>query len=217
MDDQFWEILTAQPGVGVLIVEPDGTIAFANQQAIQIYYGCDVDPIGKSIEELEGKRFAAERMLVVEKVLATGLPHIIRHIRGGKLTQATLWRIDDEKIGHPRILTVTRQGVLADEDKGSLPVFESSLVDLGPLDVLTQRELQVLILIGHGQPQKTIAQLLGTSLRTIEKCRTDIAAKLKVSSIADITRIVQAAGLDIDDADAPRLHSWLGSSTEPEA
>ncbi len=214
MGDQFWDVLTSQPGVGVVVVDAKGEITFANPQARKIYYGNDFDPVGKTIEEIEGKRFAAERMLVGEKVIATGQPHVIRHVRGGKLTQATLWRIVGASDQDPRVLVVTRQGVLTDEDTGDLPVFESGLVDLGPLDVLTERELQVLILIGHGHQQKAIAQLLGTSLRTVEKCRTDIASKLKVSSIAEIARIVQSAGLTINDADAPRLHKWHGSSSE---
>lgn len=214
MDDQFWDVLTSQPGVGVVVVDAQGKVTFANPQARKIYFGRDLDPVGKTIEEIEGKRFAAERMLVLEKVIATGQPHVIRHVRGGKLTQATLWRIVSDSDHEPSVLIVTRQGVLTDEDTGGLPVFESALVDLGPLDVLTERQLQVLILIGHGHQQKTIAQLLGISLRTVEKCRTDIAAKLKVSSIAEIAKIVQAAGLKIDDADAPRLHNWHESTGE---
>lgn len=209
MEDQLWDLLTRQPGIGVLIVDPQGIVTYANPQALQIYYGdVGIDPVGKSIEELEGTRFASERMLIVDKVIATGQPHVIRHVRGGKQTQATLWRIQDDNGENPRILTVTRQGVLADEDTGDIPVFESGLVDLGPLDVLTERELQVLILIGHGHPQKQIAEMLGTAQRTVEKCRTDIATKLHITSIAEIARIVQSAGLTIEDADAPRLHRW---------
>ncbi len=47
-----------------------------------------------------------------------------------------------------------------------------------PVDRLTDRELQVFDLIGHGQGNKEIAQQLGLSARTIEAHRAHIKEKL---------------------------------------
>jgi DNA-binding NarL/FixJ family response regulator len=79
-------------------------------------------------------------------------------------------------------------------------VFESKVVHWGPLDVLTPRELEVMILIGHGTPLKVIAQELGLSQRTVERHRTAIARKLEVESLAEIAGMVHLAGLTIEHA-----------------
>lgn len=212
MDDEFWDILKSQPGVGVVLTDAAGRIVYFNDAARRMYYGDEpVDALGKTIEELEGPEFAAERMAVLREVLATGQPHIIRHIRRGRLTEATHWPIQRRVKGQPCVLSISRQD-LSPEDGAPFPVFESQLVDLGPLDVLNRRELEVLILIGHGTPLKTIAKELGVSQRTVERYRTDISRKLKVNSIAEIARLVQRAGLDLRHTDLPRLHSSGGHS-----
>jgi len=208
MHDEFWDILKGQPGVGVMIIDVDGRVAYSNAQARAIYYGNDFDPVGKTILEIEGPDFAAERMQVIRDVLATGKSHRIRHIRGGLSTEATIFPLR-HRFRKPCILSITRQGMLTDSSP-DLPTFESGLVDLGPLDCLTPRELEVMALIGQGMPLKSIAQQLQLSQRTVERYRTDVARKLRLNSIAEIARIVQAAGLDVDHADLPRLNRWHG-------
>lgn len=68
MKDEFWLILESQPGVGVLIVDRDGVVLFCNEQAKEIYYGHNFNPVGMTIEQVEGPEFAAERMPVIQKV-----------------------------------------------------------------------------------------------------------------------------------------------------
>lgn len=208
MNDELWEILKNQPGVGVLIIDIDGLVLYCNEQARQIYYGDDFDPVGMTIEEIEGAAFSGERMPVIRKVIEGGQPMIIRHIRGGKQTEACLWPLGAPEGKPPRIISMTRQGVLETEPGVDYQMIESKLVDLGPLDVLTRRELEVLSLVGHGVPLKTIAKELDVSQRTVERYRSDIARKLHVKSIADIARIVQAARLKLTDATQERLHRW---------
>jgi DNA-binding CsgD family transcriptional regulator len=215
VDDEFWMILKSQPGVGILLIDTDGLVLFANDQARRMYYGdASFDPVNKTIEEIEGPEFAAERLKVLHEVLATRKPQIIRHIRGGKLTEATIWPLRRKPSHKPCILSITRQGIVPDAVE-PFPVFDSRLIDLGPLDVLTRRELEVLALVGHGTPLKTIARELGVSQRTVERYRTDIARKLRVNSIAEIARIVQQAGLDLDHADLPRLQRWHQPKNAP--
>ena len=215
MSDQFWEFLKSQPGVGVLIIDVDGLVLYANPQARKIYYGDDFNPVGLTIEDVEGAKFAAERMRVIREVVETGRPHVIRHIRGGRRTQATIWKMEAVPGKKPRIISITHQGLIEDEPPEEMPLLASDLVDLGPLDALTPRELEVMSLIGNGAPLKTIAHLMGISQRSVERYRTDIARKLRVSSIAEIAKLVQAAGLEWKDSHAERLHRWRPESESP--
>lgn len=209
MQDELWLILKSQPGVGVLIIDCDGLVLFANDQARQIYYGDDFNPVGQTIEEIEGPEFAAERMPVIHQVIETGKPMILRHVRGGRHTEAMIWPMQKREDHKPRIICITRQLLKADDAAADgYPCFESRLVDLGPLDVLTRRELEVLAMVGHGVPLKSVAKQLGVAQRTVERYRTDISRKLNIHSIAEAAQLVQVAGLTASDAKLPRLHRW---------
>jgi FixJ family two-component response regulator len=60
---------------------------------------------------------------------------------------------------------------------------------------LTSRELDVLRQVVKGRLNKQIAADLGIGERTVKLHRTAITTKLKLRSVAELTRLVQAAGL----------------------
>ncbi len=154
----------------------------------------------------------AERMPAIRQVTETRQPVLLRHIRGGRWTEAMIWPMDPVPEKKARIISITRQGVDVVEPGVNYRVIDSNLVDLGPLDVLTHRELEVLALVGHGAPLKAIAKVLGVAQRTVERYRSDISRKLGVNSIAEIARIVQLAGLDLSHAELTRINRWKDPS-----
>jgi len=60
---------------------------------------------------------------------------------------------------------------------------------------LTSRESEVLQLIAEGQPNKQIADGLGISVKTVEKHRQTLMAKLNIHCIADLTRYAISKGI----------------------
>jgi FixJ family two-component response regulator len=66
---------------------------------------------------------------------------------------------------------------------------------------LTSRELEILRHVVSGRLNKQIAADLGINERTVKLHRTAITTKLQVHSVAELTRLVQSAGL-FDDAQA---------------
>jgi two-component system, LuxR family, response regulator FixJ len=66
-------------------------------------------------------------------------------------------------------------------------------------DRLTARELEVLRHVIDGSRNKEIAGTLGINERTVKLHRTAITTKLQVRSVAEITKLVQAAKLFDDD------------------
>lgn len=81
----------------------------------------------------------------------------------------------------------------------------SRQADPDPLDLLTDRELEVLELIASGHSNKEMASLLGISRRTVETHRENLMNKLGIRSIAGLTRLALEQGLLDDDPgdDAP--------------
>jgi FixJ family two-component response regulator len=62
-------------------------------------------------------------------------------------------------------------------------------------DTLTDRELEVLSHVVQGRLNKQIAGDLGIHERTVKLHRTAITTKLKVQSVAELTRLTQEAGI----------------------
>jgi FixJ family two-component response regulator len=64
-----------------------------------------------------------------------------------------------------------------------------------PFEQLTDREREVLRHVVQGELNKQIAAALGIHERTVKLHRTSITTKLNVHSVAELTRLVQEAGV----------------------
>jgi len=60
---------------------------------------------------------------------------------------------------------------------------------------LTSREREVLLLIAEGKANKETAALIGISIKTVEKHRGNLMAKLDIHNTAGLTRFAIAAGI----------------------
>lgn len=76
--------------------------------------------------------------------------------------------------------------------------------EAGPLDRLTERELEVLRLVATGRSNKEMAAQLGISRRTVETHRENLMRKLDIHSIAGLTRLALEQGL-LDDGNPGSL------------
>lgn len=66
----------------------------------------------------------------------------------------------------------------------------------GRLDSLTPREHEVMLQVARGLTSREIAEEFGISPRTVETHRERVMAKLRVGSVADLTRFVVEMGLE---------------------
>jgi two-component system nitrate/nitrite response regulator NarL len=62
---------------------------------------------------------------------------------------------------------------------------------------LTSRESEVLALLAEGLPNKGIATKLGISVRTVETHRENLGHKLKIATVAGLTKYAIARGLTV--------------------
>ena len=86
------------------------------------------------------------------------------------------------------------------------------------IERLSRRELQVVALVATGFANKSIAQELDISVKTIEKHRANASRKLGVTSTAGLVRLSVLADLDPAPVNAaPELHEVsLRSAASPE-
>lgn len=223
--DALWGMIAGEPETGVSIVTLDGLIVYANQQAARLFGGENSSPsdfVGKNLRDLAPSDWVRERLAVLRRVLLTGKPVLLRAIWRGWQQHSWINFIDgepeDEPDGPdmpatpapPQFLIVTRS--VSGDGETAPPVdtakhefVDANVVDLGPLDVLTPRELEVLALIGQGLSLKETARALFRSVKTVDKHRTSIGAKLSAHDRVQLAEIARRAGLSMKDAEKTRV------------
>ena len=203
-DSLLWETLVSEPGIGVAVVSVEGRILYVNEQSATIFLERPAsDASGKLLGELFPTEWVRERMDLIHRVSTTGEPLVLRSIWRGRQIQSTFRLIDDsDDGGGDRVLIITRLG---QTDPGGTDVVESEFAELGPLDVLTPKELEVLALLGQGLRLKDIAKILHRSPKTIDNHRTAIGRKLREADRVKLACLAHHAGLELSDAELKRI------------
>lgn len=98
--------------------------------------------------------------------------YLLKNARGSELVQAVREVYEGESVLSPAIARKVVQR-LARERKGA---------GARPLDILSERELEVLRLAGRGHSNKEIGQMLVISSRTVQAHMANIFSKLQVGS-----------------------------------
>ena len=204
----IWSALSNTPGIGVSITDADGQLLFVNDTA-QVLFSQEsgVEYLGKNISDFHPPEFVQERLAMIRRVINERKPLVINHIYHGVGITSTVWPINDRTPPFNRVIVVTRehsklQGV---ELENQIETVGTDYIDLGPLDVLSQRELEVLALLGHGLSVPRTAAILHRSPKTVERHKASISEKLQVHGQAELVAIVNAMGLDVSDAHLKRL------------
>lgn len=208
-------MLTREPNTGVGIITIAGEIVYANEQAVRIFHGPDAaskDYIGRCWSDHMPDDWTRERLAILANVKRTGVPVLMRSIWRGFQHFTWIYPVARETDGPDTFLTLTRRVQDDTEAEQLAPSSQYSWVDskfanLGPLDVLSDRELEVLALLGQGLTIEDAAKVLFRSPETIKSHRKSIGEKLGVSDRLMLAKIAARAGLRLEDADLHRVPS----------
>lgn len=206
----LWWALVSQPGAGVVVIDDSNVIEYANPQAIELWAPprFDVDDIqGRSLEDVFPTPVAIERRSHVERVLGEGCVIVERVMWRGVRVQSTYRRVAGG--GEPgRVIVQSRRGVADPIDElepSDVTFVRPAFADLGELEVLSPREVEVLAHLGRGLRIKEIAESMGRSPKTIQNHRESIGHKLRVADRVLLAQIAREAGLEPADASLMRL------------
>lgn len=219
-DSPIWSALVSEPLTGVCIMSMEGQVLWMNEQSARIWHGKFAQAseyAGRPMRELFPSEIVDENLAMLKRVGTSHRPILVRRIWRGWQTLVWMHPIPGETVEHgapsvgaapPRILMISRRvggDALADETLSSkVEVVEAEIADLGPLDALSERELEVLALLGQGLSVKEIAALLFRSAKTIENHRQSIGRKLKLDDRVKLAEVARRAGLTVRDADRTR-------------
>ncbi len=194
----LWHALETTPGVEIALLQANGRVVAGDASS---YFGPVLD---RSSGVRHVRDLRDERIEFVQRAISERRPLLVRYLSRGVRMETVIHPIEGLVEGWPAVLLISREGI---SDPGDLEVVESAFVDLGRLDVLTNRELEVLALLGKGMQIGEIGQALFRSPKTVEKHRAAISRKLGVASRAELARLVQRAALETEDARRVRIRA----------
>lgn len=209
-------VLLQDPTAGISLIDTEGRLLWCNEQMARITFGPDAkaeEYIGRSLFDFLPRELAEHRMNLMNRMAREGgRPIFLRTIWRG-LQQASWIQYVEPGDGDdgwpPHFVVITRRypGELSQElvVSGEYVVEESPYVSLGPLDVLTPRELEILALLAQGSSVKQIAALLHRSEKTVETHRAAIGRKLQVDDRVLLAEIARKAGLTSADVERKRV------------
>lgn len=206
------ELMTSMYAVSIMIWDQDGTILSANDVVARGFQQPSVDSmIGKNIAQLAPPEWAQERIKVARLALESKLRITFLEILGGYRLR-TLFRpmtaTDDTKPGY-LLITVeqltAREFEYASSERTNEMVIYANVIDLGRLDVLSNREIEVLALMGQGYRAKDIADRLCRSVSTIDNHRDNIGDKLDIHDRGELINLAKLAALQVEDAQRTRV------------
>lgn len=209
----LWSMVDALSATAVWVFDRGCRVAWCSRECSKIF-GYD-DPnglVGQRPGEFLPASWAREREALITRCLEEGRPFTLLSIISGERRAIRFIPVSltpgEESPTH--VLSVVEMidadrvdRLLRSDHKGS--VIRSRVHDLGILNVLSPRELEVLALMGRGLRSKEIAASLNRSVSTIEGHRERIGAKLGVSDRAELLAIARRAALMGEDAEDERV------------
>lgn len=189
-----WTALVVDTDSAVFAVDATGQISYANDAAARLLQSTPDSVRGKNFHDYFDSAFANERLGFVRRVIESSQPLLIEGIIGGTWYR-TSFRPLSGPDGKHLVLMVNTPGPKRETDDKNVGILRAKIDDLGMLASLTNRELQILRLIGDGLSTQEIADNLHRSVKTIEWHRVSLGSKLKVTNRVSLARIAIMAGL----------------------
>lgn len=200
--DVVLDVLAHAPRIGVYVLDRDLRVTSATPSAAEMLFRSEPsEVIGRPLSRLMSIDYASG---FPERVCADGT-HLERLIWGGWQV-LSLCRVMRERDEMSCVVVVHRVVGMLPEVWNGLTVVSSPVADFGPLDVLSDREIEIASLIGLGLTVKDIASHVQRSSKTVENHRIAIGRKLGLSDRLQIGLMAYNAGLRPEDANLKRVH-----------
>jgi DNA-binding NarL/FixJ family response regulator len=196
-----WTSLIADTDTRICLVDEDGVLVAANECAGLFFQRPADELLGHAYSEAypECVRGATEAWLraVFEKEAAQpGSVNVASFLLRGErwVSRARVVTIDERRAALC-VAHVERAPTPVEQFLAMVAAVEDREVTLGPIAVLSDRELEVALLIAAGMADAEIARQLHRSTRTVHAHRRSIGKKLRVETRAEILRIMVDRGL----------------------
>ncbi len=191
---ELCDLLEGCTDISVMVIDSDGVLVDYNSGASAMFgVGDGYSWRGRRLSEFCVPIFADAARKWLQRVTSSGRSIHIEHIFRARRLSTTI---------SPRSETSPGEAIVVSNPGGAIVAVPqhvesvaTELVDIGPLDALSKRELEILLLLGQGLRITEVSKRLHRSDRTIETHRHSIGDKLGFGTRADIVRFVTSNGL----------------------
>lgn len=208
----FWHgVVMSDPDACVLVVDDQGVVCAINDAGAAFFGMSDPEEVlGKRPFDLIPQEAATERVAILNRVLSTGNQMIVHEMWNGVRARTQVFPMAPTADGQQRALVIIRGAAqLSGHEEsrerlaGDFDVFNAKHLDLGPLKALTEREIEVLGLIGRGLTTAQIAKRIHRSVKTVEWHRASLGDKLKAKNRVQLAAMAIKAGLVDENPEKP--------------
>ncbi len=186
------------------LVMEDGTVLYGNPVTASIVapHPPPWEMVGRRITELEPVTFWQERVALMQRLVREERDAVVNDILSGRQVATHLRLLPAQPTPYPErgrlFLIMLHPGgpITWARQAETAPVFyEPEHQDLGPLALLSPRELEVLALVGEGLTAAQIAERLSRAVDTVNTHRAALLRKLNCQNAVQLGRIAVRAGL----------------------
>lgn len=203
-DEEIQLFTTMSPASIMPIVDDPDVYAAARDAGFRMVWcnqsyadHCGTTPdklIGTTLYDIMTPEQARERIDLMRSVIDDGHMHAHQQVWKGKRCLTRVWPLDPAYFGHDGyFILITR---LTDSPHlGRTEVHFARTADLGPLDILTPRELEVFYYLAAGMSAGDVARTLFRSEKTIGRHVENIHKKMGYTNRAQLVRDAVENGL----------------------
>lgn len=215
LDSSFlWNTLCHLQGVRIVVLTADGRFVYADA-AVNARYAMPGETIvGKQVADVVEPELALELTKAARDVVRLGEPVAVYWVARGLGICSSAHPLPGSWCGQRLVLVASHDkvcGIRPSPADSGIRVVRPIAKDLGPLGVLTRRELQILALIADGLTSAQIAERLERSVKTVEWHRVSIGQKLGLKTRVDLAQIGLIAGIG-GDLDRLRVAAGFAGS-----
>jgi len=187
------------------LLREDGLLLFRNAAAARIFTrmppGVE-DMIGHNITELEPRAFFEERVRMMRRLAIEERDAVFRDIWEGNQIMTHVHLLPPQPGEGMRLFLLMHlptAGAVSPAPDDDVLFHDPAHQDLGPLALLSPRELEVLALVGEGLTAAQMAAKLHRSEETINTHKASLLRKLNCQNAVQLAVIAHRAGLKFDD------------------
>lgn len=206
--DVLLHTLTVDCVVPALLIDDEFRVVRANSVALDPRRNGYEWKIGGSYASSVPPQIARERLPLIEQSMHTGRRLVIDGMLAG-MCKRSCYRPFEHKgnrlmflVCWPQVLnpTTTNQ-----RTENGTDYVEAQAHDLGPFTPLTERELEVLALVGRGLTNEEIAQTLHRSIKTVQGHRLSLGVKLGMTNRVQVAKLALQSGIVEHDLETIRM------------
>ena len=185
------------PGCCAAALDPSMRILWCNDEFARMHAQSADELVGQQLATLYAADLARERETLLAPAMEHGRTATFFQLLKGICWLTRAWPLDPDALGARGVFVVLKQanGRREHMNNGMSQVGTARCSELGDLQVLTPRELEVFYFLAAGMTVAEIGELMHRSPKTVERHLESLHRKMSFKNRAELVRSAVERGL----------------------